>query len=68
MQRVPRLFPSLLGSLKKSPEVERGSFSSALYRKHREYNACIGAAALYATLLALHALRQYGILPASLRW
>lgn len=47
--RVPRLLPSL------SPKVtavdEAGAFSSALYRKHREYNALIGSAAIYAALI-----------------
>jgi protein-S-isoprenylcysteine O-methyltransferase Ste14 len=43
---VPRIFPRLtpakLGG--------QGAFSSALYRKHREYNALMGAAAIYAVL------------------
>jgi protein-S-isoprenylcysteine O-methyltransferase Ste14 len=47
--RVPRLLPRL------SPKVmavgEAGAFSSALYRKHREYNALIGSAAIYAALI-----------------
>jgi protein-S-isoprenylcysteine O-methyltransferase Ste14 len=44
--RVPRLLPRLT-----SATSERGSFSSALYRKHREYNALMGSAALYAALI-----------------
>jgi protein-S-isoprenylcysteine O-methyltransferase Ste14 len=51
--RVPRLLPRLLPA--RTDEVGRGSFSAALYRKHREYNALIGAVAIYAAL----ALRIY---------
>jgi len=40
-----------------------GSFSAALYRHHREYNAGVGAAAIYAALLLLLQLRQHGIIP-----
>jgi protein-S-isoprenylcysteine O-methyltransferase Ste14 len=43
---VPRLLPRLTPANK-----QRGAFSSALYRKHREYNALIGSAALYAALI-----------------
>ncbi len=45
--RVPRLLPW------KGPARSRpgsGGFAPALYRKHREYNASIGAAALYLAL------------------
>ena len=46
-QAVPRLIPRLrrarLGS-------SGGGFSMELYRKHREYNALIGAAVIYAVL------------------
>jgi protein-S-isoprenylcysteine O-methyltransferase Ste14 len=51
--RVPRLLPRLLPG--RTDEAGRGSFSAALYRKHREYNALIGAVAIYAAL----ALRIY---------
>jgi protein-S-isoprenylcysteine O-methyltransferase Ste14 len=45
-QRVPRLLPRL------SPaEGPRGEFSFDLYRKHREYNAVLGAAAMLAALI-----------------
>jgi len=45
-RRVPRLLPRL------SPaEGPRGEFSVALYRKHREYNATLGAAAMLAALI-----------------
>jgi protein-S-isoprenylcysteine O-methyltransferase Ste14 len=51
--RVPRLLPRLVpASVIKG---ERGSFSADLYRKHREYNALMGAAAIYAALaLRIH--------------
>jgi hypothetical protein len=48
--RVPRLIPRL--SPAASP-AGSGSFSFALYRKHREYNAAMGAALLYLSLLLL---------------
>jgi protein-S-isoprenylcysteine O-methyltransferase Ste14 len=51
--RVPRLLPRL--SPASSSKSERGAFSPELYRKHREYNALIGAVAIYAAL----ALRIY---------
>jgi protein-S-isoprenylcysteine O-methyltransferase Ste14 len=53
--RVPRLLPRLVpASVVKG---ERGSFSADLYRKHREYNALMGAAAIYAALaLRIHFL------------
>jgi protein-S-isoprenylcysteine O-methyltransferase Ste14 len=53
-QRVPRLLPRLtparLGG--------EGSFSGALYRRHREYNAALGACAVYAVLVAALWLRH----------
>ncbi len=51
--RVPRLLPRLTPAL--VAQAEAGSFSGALYRRHREYNALIGVAAIYAAL----ALRIY---------
>jgi protein-S-isoprenylcysteine O-methyltransferase Ste14 len=44
---VPRLLPRL-----SSRESEPGSFSWDLYRKHREYNAALGAFAITAVLVA----------------
>lgn len=44
---VPRLLPRL-----RRVKAEGASFSSSLYKKHREYNALIGAAVLMAILLA----------------
>lgn len=45
--RVPRLFPRLTPGT----HGEAGKFSPVLYRKHREYNALMGAVALYVALL-----------------
>lgn len=54
-RRVPRLLPRLTAA--NSPgsqtEVSTGKFSLDLYLKHREYNAAIGAALLYLSLLFL---------------
>ncbi|GGA75542.1 hypothetical protein GCM10011507_28620 [Edaphobacter acidisoli] len=47
--QVPRLLPRLTAA--KTAEAA-GSFSRELYMKHREYNAGIGAIALYAALAA----------------
>ena len=51
--RVPRVLPRLTPA--SFGDLEKGSFSRELYRKHREYNALIGAVAIYAAL----ALRIY---------
>jgi protein-S-isoprenylcysteine O-methyltransferase Ste14 len=45
--KVPRLFPRLTAA---PTTAERGSFSSALYKHHREYNAAMGAGAIYLAL------------------
>lgn len=45
-RRVPRLLPGTIWLSGLTSE-----FSSALYRQHREYNACIGAAAMLAALV-----------------
>jgi protein-S-isoprenylcysteine O-methyltransferase Ste14 len=44
---VPRLLPRLRPA---RIETEQGGFSLSLYRKHREYNALMGATAIYAVL------------------
>ena len=49
-RRVPRLLPRLSPA---KTEVTPGKFSFALYLRHREYNASIGAALLYLSLLVL---------------
>ncbi|HEX6496180.1 MAG TPA: isoprenylcysteine carboxylmethyltransferase family protein [Acidobacteriaceae bacterium] len=51
-RRVPRLIPRLTrASTIKIDSVSEGGFSSALYRKHREYNAALGSLTIYAVLL-----------------
>jgi Phospholipid methyltransferase len=49
---VPRLVPRVRAARveENSPNSEPGSFSFPLYRKHREYNALMGATAIYAVL------------------
>jgi protein-S-isoprenylcysteine O-methyltransferase Ste14 len=47
--RVPRLIPRISSS--KQPGEAGGVFSAVLYRKHRETNALLGAAAMYAALI-----------------
>jgi protein-S-isoprenylcysteine O-methyltransferase Ste14 len=66
---IPRLFPAkhLVGSqlTAESEGVAQGvsgSFSFQLYRRHREYNAAIGAALLYLSLLFLRPAME-AILP-----
>ncbi|MGP8269956.1 MAG: methyltransferase family protein [Terracidiphilus sp.] len=55
--RVPRLIPHLIPHLTPAdhsgPKHDSGGFSFALYSKHREYNAAIGAVLLYLSLLFL---------------
>ena len=46
-RHVPRLFPRITPGM----QGEAGKFSAALYSRHREYNALMGAVALYAALL-----------------
>ena len=46
--RVPRLLPRLRST--RVADGEPGQFSLPLYRKHREYNALMGATAIYAVL------------------
>ena len=53
--RVPRLLPRLNPAKSSS---EDGTFSWALYWKHREYNALMGAAAMYLTLALKFAVLQ----------
>jgi len=51
--RVPRLLPRLTPA--RTQNSLPGSFSAALYLRHREYNALMGVAALYAALaLRMH--------------
>jgi protein-S-isoprenylcysteine O-methyltransferase Ste14 len=53
-QRVPRLLPRLTAANLGG----EGSFAGALYRRHREYNAALGAVAVYAVLIAVLWLRR----------
>ena len=60
---VPRLLPRLTAA----PDAEggdAGGFSGELYRKHREYNALMGAGAIYAALILIRIGRS--LFPAGL--
>jgi protein-S-isoprenylcysteine O-methyltransferase Ste14 len=46
---VPRLLPRIKAG--GSSGEAKGVFSAALYRRHREYNALMGAAGMYAALI-----------------
>ncbi len=46
---VPRLLPRMVAV--GGSGATKGVFSGALYRKHREYNALLGAAGMYAALI-----------------
>jgi len=50
-RRVPRLFPRLTRARFAVSDTGAGRFSQERYLHHREYNASIGAAALYAALV-----------------
>ena len=50
-RRVPRLLPRLTPARFADAERGIGRFSPERYRHHREYNASIGAAALYVALI-----------------
>jgi len=52
-RRVPRLIPRFTPAPAPPEQEGAGGFSMALYRRHREYNAGIGAALLYISLLFL---------------
>jgi protein-S-isoprenylcysteine O-methyltransferase Ste14 len=52
-QRVPRLIPRLFPTPRLRGEGTHGTFSFGLYLRHREYNAGIGAALLYLSLIFL---------------
>jgi protein-S-isoprenylcysteine O-methyltransferase Ste14 len=56
--RVPRLIPRLRPA---PAQAGTGGFSSDLYRKHREYNALMGAVAIYTALLLKLYLLHAGI-------
>ncbi len=50
-RQVPRLLPRLTRARPSGRNVTAGGFSSELYLRHREYNAGLGAIAIYAALL-----------------
>jgi hypothetical protein len=53
-ERVPRLIPRLIPKrCLVAEKSESGSFSFELYRKHREYQATLGALVLYLALIFL---------------
>lgn len=52
-RRVPRLIPRLTRGFGPNGSSAQGAFSLSLYLRHREYNASIGAALLYFSLLFL---------------
>ncbi len=64
-RRVPRLIPRLTAAKMQDRQTNatdstepRSGFSLALYRQHREYNAAIGAALLYLSLLCLRPMLE----------
>jgi hypothetical protein len=48
-RRVPRMFPRRVPDLRRDAD---GGFAIDLYLKHREYNALVGAVAMFAVLIA----------------
>jgi protein-S-isoprenylcysteine O-methyltransferase Ste14 len=59
-KKVPRLLPRLTAA--RFPDVEAsgtGRFSAERYQHHREYNASMGAAAIYAALVLRMLLRGH---------
>jgi len=56
-RRVPRLLPRLTAARNAGAETG-GGFSWELYGKHREYNALVGAGAIYAALALKFAFLQ----------
>lgn len=57
-QRVPRLLPRLTPARFTDTDTGGGRFSAERYRHHREYNALMGAAAIYAALTLRMLLRH----------
>jgi len=55
-RRVPRLIPRLTPARQTGNENRSGVFSLSLYIQHREYNAGMGVALLYLSLLILRPL------------
>jgi Phospholipid methyltransferase len=64
-REVPRLLPRLHGARPNRALAgagERGEFSAALYRRHREYNSLIGAGAIYLALALRLVYEHHAIL------
>ena len=57
-QRVPRLLPRLTAARFVDANAGGGRFSGERYRHHREYNALMGAVAIYAALTLRMVLRH----------
>lgn len=57
-QRVPRLLPRLTAARFTDANAGGGRFSAERYRHHREYNALMGAVAIYAALTLRIMLRH----------
>ncbi|MGD0548125.1 MAG: isoprenylcysteine carboxylmethyltransferase family protein [Terracidiphilus sp.] len=55
-RQAPRLIPRLTPARPYSAKIAPGAFSFMLYVQHREYNAGMGAALLYGSLLFLRPL------------
>ncbi len=49
--KVPRLLPRLTAARFEGPDVGAGMFRKERYLHHREYNAAMGAAAIYAAFV-----------------
>jgi hypothetical protein len=57
-RRVPRLLPRLTAARFTDANAGGGRFSAERYRHHREYNALMGAVAIYAALTLRIMLRH----------
>ena len=57
-RRVPRLLPRLTAARFADANAGGGRFAAERYRHHREYNALMGAAAIYAALTLRMILRH----------
>lgn len=57
-RRVPRLLPRLTAARFADAGASGGRFSGERYRHHREYNALMGAVAIYAALTVRMVLRH----------
>lgn len=57
-QKVPRLLPRLTAARFADADAGRGRFSPERYRHHREYNALMGTAAIYAALILRMLMRH----------